>query len=68
MSLVYDDQGRCIARLVNGEVFSEANQRKFATVREGHMYGLDGKLIGHLQDADLGLPSNAGSCEPEVSH
>jgi hypothetical protein len=46
---IYDDQGACVARIVNGEVFSEATKRRVATVCEGNIYNLNGELLGHLQ-------------------
>lgn len=50
---IYDDQGACVARIINGEVFSEATKRRVATVRDGNIYSLNGKLLGHLQDAGV---------------
>jgi hypothetical protein len=54
-NLIYNDQGSCIARVVNGEIFSEAANRKIGTTREGNFYGLTGELIGHFASADLVL-------------
>jgi hypothetical protein len=50
---IYDDQGACVARIINGEVFSEATKRRVAIVREGNIYNLTGELVGHLQGAGV---------------
>jgi hypothetical protein len=50
---IYDDQGACVARIINGDVFSEATNRLIATTREGNIYALSGELIGHLQRAGV---------------
>lgn len=46
---IYNDQGACVARIVNDEVFRDSDQRKIAIVRDGNLYSLDGKLLGHLE-------------------
>ena len=35
---IYDDQGVCVARIINGEIFSELTKRRIATAREGNIY------------------------------
>jgi hypothetical protein len=51
---IYDDQGKCIAWIVKGEVFTGADKRKIATVdRTGNIYSLQGEHVGHLQDAGV---------------
>ncbi len=57
---IYDDQGACVARIVDGNVIAEKDERKIATVREGNVYALNGELIGHLQDAHL-IPNGSGT-------
>ncbi len=61
---IYDDQGACIARIVNGEVLSETDRRRIATIREGKIYALSGEYVGHLQDA--GLVRKEGDFTPEA--
>ena len=61
---IYDDQGVCVARIINGDVFSEASNRRIATVREGNIFALSGELIGHLQGA--GLVRKEGDFTPEA--
>lgn len=61
---IYDDQGACIARIINGEVFSEATNRRVATVRERNIFNLNGELVGHLQNA--GLVRKEGDFTPDA--
>ena len=53
VDFIYNDQGACVARIVDGEVFSDADNRLIATSREGKIYALSGELVGHLQVAGL---------------
>jgi hypothetical protein len=61
---IYDDQGVCVARIINGDVFSEASNRRIATFREGNIFALSGELIGHLQSA--GLVRKTGDFTPDA--
>jgi hypothetical protein len=61
---IYDDQGACVARIITGEVFSEATKQRIATVREGNIYNLNGELVGHLQGA--GVVRKDGDFTPEA--
>lgn len=61
---IYNDLGICVARVVNGKVFSEASNQGIATVSQGSVYGLDGTLIGSLWDA--GLVRGKGDFTPDI--
>jgi len=61
---IYDDQGACVAWIVNGEVFSEASKQRIATIREGKIYAPSGELVGHLQGA--GLVRKEGDYTPDA--
>lgn len=62
---IYNDQGVCVARIINGDVFTEAkNPRRIATIREGNLFSLNGERIGHLQGA--GLVRKEGDFTPEA--
>jgi len=39
------DKGACVARIVNGEVFSETTKRLVAAIREGKVYALNGEFL-----------------------
>ena len=65
---IYDDQGKCVAWILKGEVFTgdEGNKRKIATVdREGNICSLQGELVGHLQDTGL-VRKEGGDATPEA--
>ena len=58
---IYDDQtGACLARIVNGKVFSEnPGKPQIGVVRDGGIYGLDGEFVGHLaRDGEGGASAN----------
>lgn len=59
---IYDDQGKCLARINRNEVFSDTTGQKIATIRDGSIYTLEGDLVGHLQRA--GLVRMDGDCTP----
>ena len=64
---IYDDQGKCIAWIVNDEVFTGdgENRRKIATVDpRGNIFSLHGDLIGRLQG--VGLVRDQGDTTPEA--
>jgi hypothetical protein len=61
---IYDDQGACVARIVDGEVFSETSKQRIATIRDGNIYALGGELVGHLQGA--GFVRKEGDSTPEA--
>jgi hypothetical protein len=61
---IYDDQGACVARIINDEAFSEATKRRIAIVREGNIYNPNGDLVGHLQGA--GVVRKDGNFTPEA--
>jgi hypothetical protein len=62
---IYNDQGVCVARIINGDVFTEEkNPRRIATIRQGNIFALNGELIGHLQGA--GLVRKDGDVTPEA--
>jgi hypothetical protein len=63
---IYDDQGKCVAWIVNGDVFSEATGQKIATIREGNIFDFGGTLVGHLQDAGL-VRKDGNSTPPEFT-
>jgi hypothetical protein len=63
---IYDDQGKCVAWILKGEVFTGADKRKIASVdRNGDIYSLQGELVGHLQDAGL-VREEGGDITPEA--
>ncbi len=37
-----------VVRVINGEVFTEAANRKIGTFRDGAVYGLDGRFMRRL--------------------
>jgi len=61
---IYDDQGKCVAWIINGEVFTGENKRKIATVDHGNIYSLQGELVGHLQPG--GVVRMDGNKTPEA--
>jgi hypothetical protein len=62
---IYDDQGKCIAWIIDGEVFTGEDKRKIATVdQRGSIYSLSGELVGHLQPA--GVVRMDGNKTPEA--
>ena len=62
---IYNDQGVCVARIINGDVFTEArNPRRIAKIRDRNIFALSGELIGHLQGA--GLVRKEGDFTPEA--
>jgi hypothetical protein len=64
---IYDDQGKCIAWIVNDEVFTGdgENRRKIAMVDpRGNIFSLQGDLIGRLEGA--GLVRDQGDTTPEA--
>jgi hypothetical protein len=63
---IYDDQGKCVAWIVHNEVFSEANGRKIAAVRDGKIFDFDGNLVGHLQNDGL-VRKEGDSTPPEFT-
>ena len=62
---IYDDQGVCVARIINGEIFSELTKRRIATAREGNIYAISGELIGHLQNAGF-IVRKEGDSTPDA--
>jgi hypothetical protein len=63
---IYDDQGKCVAWIVGDEVFSEATGQKIATIRDGNIFDVNGRLVGHLQDAGL-VRKGGDSTPPEFT-
>lgn len=63
VDFIYDDQGTCVARIVNGGVFSEGRNQRIATIRDGNICALSGELVGHLQGA--GLVRKEGDSTPD---
>jgi len=64
VDFIYNDQGGCVARIVDGNVFSDSDGRLIATSREGKIYALSGELVGHLRGA--GLVIKAGDGTPDA--
>jgi hypothetical protein len=58
------DKGACVARIVNGEVFSETTKRLVATIREGKVYAPNGEFLGNLQGASI--VRTGGDSTPEA--
>jgi hypothetical protein len=47
---IYDDQGKCVAWIIDGQIFTGEDKRKIATVdHDGNIYSLQGELVGHLE-------------------
>jgi hypothetical protein len=63
---IYDDQGKCVAWIVHGDVFSEATGQKIATMRDGNIFDFNGSLVGHLQEAGL-VRKEGDSTPPEFT-
>lgn len=61
---IYDDNGDCVARIVNDEVLAEIGGNRIATMRDGNIYAMDGNLIGHLQPG--GMVRGDGGATPEA--
>jgi hypothetical protein len=59
---IYDDQGKCVAWIVQGDVFSETTRQKIATIRDGNIFDFSGNLVGHLQD--VGFVRKGGDSTP----
>ena len=59
---IYDDQGKCVAWIVQGDVFSETTRQKIATIRDGSIFDFSGNLVGHLQD--VGFVRKGGDSTP----
>jgi hypothetical protein len=63
---IYDDQGKCVAWIVKGEVFTSADKRKIATIdHNGNIHSLQGEFVGRLQDAGV-VRENKGDKIPEA--
>jgi len=43
--------GRQLAWITDGKVFDVNSSRQIATLRNGSLYALDGKLVGHVENA-----------------
>lgn len=59
---IYDDQGKCVAWIVQGGVFSETTRQKIATIRDGNIFDFSGNLVGYLQD--VGFVRKGGDSTP----
>lgn len=59
---IYDDQGKCVAWIVQGDVFSQTTRQKIATIRDGNIFDFSGNLVGHLQD--VGFVRKGGDSTP----
>ena len=59
---IYDDQGKCVAWIVQGDVFSETTRQKIATIRDGNIFDFSGNLVGYLQD--VGFVRKGGDSTP----
>jgi hypothetical protein len=50
---IWDDRdGSHLANIEDGKVFRVTDNCQIGTIRDGNIYGLDGKLLGHLQGMD----------------
>lgn len=63
---IYDDQGKCVAWIVQGDVFSETTRQKIATIRDGNIFDFSGNLVGHLQDVGF-VRKDGDSTPPEFT-
>jgi hypothetical protein len=43
-----NDQGLSVAHIIDGEVFSNEDQRKLGTIRGNHLYDMNGRHVGSL--------------------
>jgi hypothetical protein len=50
---MYDERGICVAHIIEHEFFAEMGGNRIATIRNGDIYALDGKLIGHVQSGRM---------------
>jgi hypothetical protein len=65
---IYDDQRRCVAWILNGEVFTGGadTKRKVATIdHNGDILSLQGEFVGRLQDVGL-VRKDEGDKTPEA--
>ncbi len=61
---IYDEQGICVARIIDGTVRSEISQRTIRTERDQAIFSLGGNLLGYLEIAcSATARSNAQAAE-----
>jgi hypothetical protein len=47
---IYDPEGKCVAWIIDGNVFAGETKRRIATVdKSGEIHSLTGDLVGHLE-------------------
>ena len=46
-----ETDGRQLAWIEDGKVFDVATDKQVCTMRDGNLYSLDGKFVGHLEHA-----------------
>ena len=50
---IWDDRdGSHLANIEDSKVYRATDNCQIGTIRDGNIYGLDGKLLGHLEGLD----------------